>query len=79
MKQETMDQACSITAHKAAIQNELRAWNEYAREGVVSPLVFRLGSSIDYMNKEAFEQFKAASISALKAKIAELDCDFDHL
>ena len=79
MKQDTMEKAVAQTAHKAALQSELRAWIEHAREGVVAPLTFRLGGDLRYMDKEAFEQFRAVSISALKANIAELDSDFERL
>ena len=74
-----MARAISITEHIESLQNELRAWNENTREGVVSPLSFRIGHTIKYMYIDAFEQFKAIHMSRMAEKIAELEAEFAGL
>jgi hypothetical protein len=79
MKQETMKMAVYITKQKEALESSLSDWERCAKDDVVSPLTFRLGGRIDYMDKEAFEQFRMANISWLKMKISELDHNFASL
>ena len=79
MEQETMARAISITEHTIVLKKELRKWIENTDEGIVSPLSFRIGGDINYMDKEAFEQFKAISIACLEEKISELEAEFAAL
>ena len=79
MEQETMARAISITEYTRELKNELRKWVENTDEGITSPLSFRIGGAMKYMDKEAFEQFKAISIACLEEKIAELEDEFAAL
>ena len=79
MELETMQKAVSIVRYKEELKSELRDWEELTRTGVVSPLTFRLGKSIDHIDEEIFNQFKSANISWIKAKIVELDSDLANL
>ena len=79
MKQDQMEKAVAITRYKNSLNEELFKWNKDTGDGISHPLKFRLGGDMEYMSKEAFEQFKSANISWLKAKISELDSDFANL
>jgi len=74
-----MEKALSLISYKESLEAELHNWRHNARDGVISPLTFRLGGKINYMSKEAFEQFRSASILHLRAIMCDLDADFATL
>jgi len=74
-----MKKAVALTAYRDAVEAELCRWTNSARDGIISPLTFRMGGSMDYMSKEAFEQFRSASILHLRAIMCDLDADFATL
>lgn len=63
-----------------SLESELDAWEENVRDGVVSPIMFRMGGRpIDFVPKKSLSEFKRACVTHLKNEIQELKSKFDKL